>query len=88
MAIKTLKEQYGIDASGHMPSDVKYVSLSKYDLIVALEEDVPKVLDIPEHVSFELWTVADPYGRPDEYIACGRLIEKRLNDLGRRLNLG
>ena len=91
MAIKTLKEQYGIEASGHMPSDVRYVSLSSFDLIVALENDVAQELAIPAGVRFESWTVDDPYtyGRPDKYkyIACGQLVEQKLRDLGRRLGL-
>lgn len=85
MAIKTLKERYGIDASGHMPCDVRYVSLSSYDLIVALESDVATELEIPASVKFESWAVDDPYGRPEEYVSCSQVVERKLQDLMRRL---
>jgi len=80
MAIKTLSEEYGIDASGYMPSDARYIGLSSYDLFVALDGDVAEVIEIPSCARFESWMVDDPYGRPDEYIACSRLIVQKLKD--------
>jgi protein-tyrosine-phosphatase len=85
MAIKTLKEQYGSTPQVTCQATVRYVSLSSYDLIVALESDVGTELQIPASVKFESWTVDDPYGRPGEYVSCSQVIEKKLKDWMRRL---
>jgi protein-tyrosine-phosphatase len=87
LAIRTLKEQFDIDASAHVPSDAHYVSLSSYDWVVALESDVASELDIPSTVKFESWAVDDPYGRPEEYVSCGRVIEGKLMEFGRRIDI-
>jgi len=85
MAIKTLKKQYGIDASGHLPADIRFVSLSTYNLIVALDRDVAEALEIPPGIVFEAWDVRDPYGHPSEYVSCGQKIEEELTALIGRL---
>jgi protein-tyrosine-phosphatase len=70
-----------------MPSDVRYFSLSSYDLIVALENDAAEVLSIPSRVRFEAWAVADPWDRPQGYVACCQVIERKLRRLGSQLGL-
>ena len=74
-AIATLKAVYGIDASGHMPSNARYVGLSTWNVIIAFETNAEDELTIPAG-QFEYWSVDDPWDRRDEaYAECSRVIE-------------
>jgi protein-tyrosine-phosphatase len=44
-AIFTLKNNFGIDASGHVPRDVRTLNMSDYDLIVALEKSAATIVE-------------------------------------------
>ena len=63
-AVCTLKKNFGIDASNHVPRDVRSLDLTKYDLIIGFEKSVVKVVEelgvSPSRV--ELWKVRDPWG--------------------------
>jgi arsenate reductase (thioredoxin) len=81
-AVYTLK-QYGIDASGHRPLDVREVNLREYDLIVAMEPAVAKSLGqlFPALSSDRIrkWRIRDPYGDDlAEYEHCASAIHREL----------
>jgi protein-tyrosine-phosphatase len=91
MAIETLRRMFSIDASSHVPKDVKYVRLSRYNLIVAMDEwvaeRIAETMPIPPGVNLETWDVADPWeSNPDRYTACCQSVEVNVRDLCSRLD--
>lgn len=83
-AVYTLKKNFGIDASGHVPRDVRTLDLRHYNLIIALEKDAAKfVQGLGASASkVKLWKVRDPWG-PDlaEYERTSIEIKKKLVQL-------
>ena len=85
-AVYTLRVNLNIDASQHVPRDVRLLDLNQFSLIIALENHVARVLkEMGVATSrIETWEIKDPYG-PDliEYDrACIQLKRKilRLKD--------
>lgn len=84
-AIYTLK-RYGIDAGDHIPRDVREINLSRFDLIVSMDNDVAKKmrklfpdLSSNRHVS---WRIDDPYGDDlGQYDRCATVIQRELKKL-------
>ena len=85
-AVFVLRQTFGIDASGHMPRDVRGLDLSVFDLIVAIENnaaDVVRKLGVPES-KLEVWPIRDPWGGDlTEYEQVALNIRKRLTKLRR-----
>lgn len=80
-AIYTLKKDFNIDASGHVPRDVRTLTLADYELFIALDKEAAKVLDelgAPTS-KVKLWKIRDPFG-PDlaEYDRASVQIKKKL----------
>jgi protein-tyrosine-phosphatase len=83
-AVYTLLKNFDIDASLHAPRDVRGLDLTKYELIIALEKSVAKVikeLGVSDE-KVRLWRIRDPWG-PDltEYDLAALEIKKRLVQL-------
>lgn len=87
MAIETLQSKYGIKAGGHVPRDIRFVGPSSFDLIIALDENVNSRIGDQSSVPREIWSIADPYGRPDAYATCSDQIEERTREFGCRFGL-
>ena len=83
-AIFTLKNNFGIDASGHIPRNVRSLEMADYDLIIALEKRavaVAHALGAPAS-KLKLWKIHDPWG-PDltEYDRASLEIRRKLQQL-------
>lgn len=91
-AIETLRLEFGIDASGHLPRDVRDIDLRDFDYVIAIDDDRG-----PRKVAQELrklipreiieWRIRDPFGRGDEYKTCALKVIRELGRLkipGRR----
>lgn len=83
-AIFTLKNTFGIDASNHVPRDVRSLNMADYDLIIALEKSAAAVaerLGAPPS-RLKLWNVRDPWGGDlAEYDRRALEIKKKLAQL-------
>ena len=84
-AIYTLKRNYNIDASNHVPRDVRSLNLAEYELIIALEKRVAEQLVRELGASankVKVWKTSDPWGGDlAEYDACSLEIKKRVVQL-------
>jgi len=85
-AIYTLRKNFNIDASSHLPRDVRTLDLGKYSLIIALEKSAAKVvvgLGAPAS-KVKLWKIHDPWGADlVEYDRASLEIKKKLVQLKR-----
>lgn len=83
-AVFTLRQDFNIDAAGHVPRDVRAVELTRFSLIIALDKEAAKVvsgLGAQESI-LKLWKVRDPYGDDlTAYNRAGLEIMKRLKQL-------
>jgi protein-tyrosine-phosphatase len=85
-----LRSKYGIEVTGHTPRDVRWVGLSSFDLIIAMDQEIQlRLLD--EHgLSCEVWGIEDPGADACRavYSACSDQVEAKVRALGRQLGLG
>jgi protein-tyrosine-phosphatase len=83
-AVYTLKKKFGIDASSHVPRDVRTLNVTGYDLIIALEKSAAAVaeeLGAPAS-KLKLWKIRDPWGGDlTEYDRASLEIKKKLVQL-------
>jgi protein-tyrosine-phosphatase len=84
-AVYTLK-QFGIDASAHIPRDVREVNLSDFDLIITMDRQVARDLKLlfPDLANSRVakWRISDPYGDDlAEYRRCAEIIYRQLKSL-------
>lgn len=83
-AVYTLKKNFNIDASKHLPRDVRSIDLTGFSLIIALEKSAAKLVEElgvpPSRV--KLWKIRDPWG-PDlsEYDRASLEIKKKVLQL-------
>lgn len=61
-AIDTLKAEFGLDASCHVPRDIRSLNLAAYDHIIAMDKHVAKTLKTLTSREFLVWQIADPDG--------------------------
>lgn len=83
-AIYTLKKNFNIDASKHVPRDVRSIDLTQYSLIIALENraaELVRKLGVPA-TRVKLWKIKDPWG-PDlsEYDRASLAIKRKVVQL-------
>lgn len=83
-AVYTLKKNFDIDASKHMPRDVRSLDLTAFTLIIAFEKTAAKLvqeLGAPASKVIR-WKVQDPFG-PDltEYDRASLEIKKKILQL-------
>lgn len=83
-AVYTLKNNFNIDASRHVPRDVRSLDLTRYDLIIALEksaENLVRKLGISA-AKVKFWKVKDPYGDDlSEYDRASLEIKRKIAQL-------
>jgi len=83
-AIFTLKHTFDIDASRHIPRDIRSLKMADYDLIIALDKRAANAaasLGVAS-LKVKLWTVRDPWGGDlAEYDRTGLEIKKKLVQL-------
>ena len=85
-AIYTLRETICVDASGHIPRDVRFVQIECADLVVAMTSRIANQLRAlfpalrPERLV--RWRIKDPYGENlAEYRHCAQVIFKEMQKL-------
>jgi protein-tyrosine-phosphatase len=83
-AIDTLRVQFGIDASGHVPRAIASVDLSEYDYFVALDREAFEAVQrmgIAEE-RLVLWKTHDPWGGDSaKYDACALQVVRHVSAL-------
>jgi protein-tyrosine-phosphatase len=83
-AVHILRTTFGIDASEHLPRNVRGLDLSTFDLIIALENHaavVVRELGVPES-NLLVWPIQDPWGgNLTEYDEAALDIRQRLSKL-------
>jgi protein-tyrosine-phosphatase len=83
-AVYSLKANFDVDASRHVPRDVRSLDLTGYDLVIALDQSAVKVLRdaaLPE-ARLRFWKVKDPWGGDlTEYDRAAIDIKRRLFQL-------
>jgi protein-tyrosine-phosphatase len=88
-AVHILKNTFGIDASGHQPRDVRKVDLTRFDLVIAIENNAAAVvrqLGVPDS-QLQVWPIQDPWGGDlTEYEEAALEIRKRLAKLRREVS--
>lgn len=77
-AIDTLRSEFRLDASGHVPRGVKVLDFEAFDCVVAMDKDIAKQLKFLTKRDIIVWQIDDPYGNdPDEYRQCAlRIMEQ------------
>jgi len=85
-AIETLRLEFGIDVSGHLPRDVHDIDLRDFDYVIAIDDDRgPKKVaqELRKLIPREIieWRIRDPFGRGDEYKPCALKIIRELGCL-------
>src|SRR5262245_38830178 len=63
-AVYSLKRNFSIDASRHVPRDVRSLDLAGYDLLIALDPGAHRALvdaAVPD-AALRFWNVKDPWG--------------------------
>ena len=85
-AVHTLRNTFGIDASGHQPRDVRSLDIDSFDLVIAIENNaavVVRELGLSES-KLQVWPIRDPWGGDlAEYEEVALDIRKRLATLKR-----
>jgi protein-tyrosine-phosphatase len=61
-AVYTLNVEFGLDASGHVPRNVRDVDLTTFDYVVAMDKTIAKHLTTVAKDRLIVWQIADPYG--------------------------
>jgi protein-tyrosine-phosphatase len=83
-AIYTLKKNFNIDASKHLPRDVRSMDLATFCLVIALEKSAEKLLQqlgVPSD-RVKLWKVRDPWGQDlTEYDGASLEIKRKVLQL-------
>ncbi len=88
-AVAVMKEEYGIDISGHRPKGLEEVALEMFDYIVAADPEISDYLrsHAPRLVDrFVDWQIDDPYSLSGNvYRNCAVAISAELTKLAQRL---
>lgn len=61
-AIDTLKFEFGLDASGHVPRDVRGLDLEAIDCVVAMDKTIATQLRALTKRDIVVWEIDDPWG--------------------------
>ena len=89
-AFHTLKHVFNIDASGHVPRDVRELDVENFDRVVCMEEwvedEFAKAFRAFSTERRTTWRIADPFGDDlEEYSRCARAIFRELRTLDRAM---
>ncbi len=79
-AINTLKLDFNIDASAHIPRDIRTLDLTEFDQIIAMDKHIAMELRKLTDREISLWKIQDPWGS-NEYRECALKILRQLNRL-------
>ena len=79
-AVIALKVEFKVDASGHVPRDIRSLDLNDFDQIIAMDKYVAAELRKLTDRDILIWKIEDPWGST-EYRECALKILKQLNRL-------
>jgi protein-tyrosine-phosphatase len=83
-AIDTLKSDFEIDASRHVPRDVKTMDLRSFTHVVAMDKTVARQLKKLTDREITAWEINDPFGNDAlEYRQCALAIKRKVLTLPR-----
>jgi protein-tyrosine-phosphatase len=78
-AVETLRREFGIDFSAHVPRAVAEVAIDNFGHIVAMDEHVAKELKRNTNRELIVWNIEDPWGdNPVAYKRCALEIGQAL----------
>jgi protein-tyrosine-phosphatase len=81
-AIRTLREEFGIDASGHRQTHVSDVNIDSFNYLVAMDPAISERLKKLTTRKIITWSIDDPWaGDPAEYRVCALQIRSELASL-------
>jgi protein-tyrosine-phosphatase len=81
-AIQTLKDDFGIDASGHRQTHIRDVEIESFNHVIAMDLAIAKALNKLTHREIIIWRIDDPWGGdPAEYRECALQISQQLRVL-------
>lgn len=81
-AIDTLKFEFGLDASGHVPRDVKHLDLDVFDYVIAMDKAIAKQVKTLTQSDIIVWQIDDPWGDDlYEYKQCALRIMQQVSRL-------
>lgn len=81
-AIETLRAEFNLDASEHIPRNVRDLDLSTFDYVVAFDKSIAKQLKNVPQTKLIVWHVDDPYGDDlGEYRRCALVINQKVSTL-------
>lgn len=81
-AIRVLKEQFGIDASGHRQTNVRSLDIDSFTHVIALDVDIAERLRRLTSREVIVWHVDDPWeGDRAQYQLCAVNIVSHLDRL-------
>lgn len=89
-AVKTIRDEFGVDISSHRSRDVKNVHIENFDFIIPMNDDVENdlresYLSLGEKL-LPSWGIDDPYGGDlYTYEETAIRIQKHMKDLSRFL---
>lgn len=87
-AISTLKDDFGIDASGHRQTHVRDVDLESFTYVIALDAAIADRLQASASRQIIRWHVEDPWeGDRAEYQLCAVEIVRHLDQFLGQVNI-
>ena len=81
-AIETLKAEFGLDASGHVPRNIRDLDIGAFDHVIAFDKSIAKQLKNVPKDKLITWQIDDPWGDdPSEYRRCALKIMQQVGTL-------
>lgn len=81
-AIEILRTEFDLDASGHIPRDVRDFNFEDFDYVVAMDKDIARQLKEISNFKLLVWKIDDPYGNDLlEYRQCALKIMQEVSRL-------
>jgi protein-tyrosine-phosphatase len=81
-AVYTLKTHFGLDASAHVPRDVRHLDLAAFTTVVALDKSIARQLTTLTDRPVIVWDVNDPFGDDlEEYRQCAFTVKRLVRSL-------
>jgi len=81
-AIDTLKFEFGLDASGHVPRDMRDLDLDVFDYVIAMDKAIAKQVKTLTQSDIIVWQIDDPWGDDlYEYKQCALRIMQQVSRL-------
>ena len=81
-AIDTLRAEFAMDASSHIPRGVRSLDLESYSVVVAMDESVGRELKRITRRDIRVWRIEDPWGQGlDVFGSCAMTVLNEVESL-------